>query len=359
MDLFSPYRLGRFEVKNRIVMAPMTRSRAVDNVPNELMREYYAERASAGLIVTEGTAPSPNGLGYARIPGLFSETQIDGWRVVTDAVHREGGRLVAQLMHTGRIGHPLNMPEGARVLGPSAVRAGGEIYTDRAGRQAHPEPAPMTPADIRVARSEFVNAAKKAIEAGFDGIELHGANGYLLEQFLHPHTNRRTDVYGGNLENRSRFVVEVAEAASQVIGNDRVGIRLSPYGTLGDLPPHDEVEAQYAALGRALRGLLYIHLVGSADERFPGTAREVRRAYGGPIILNGGFDAERAGRALDGGGADLVSFGRPFVANPDLPLRFKLGAPLASADPATFFTAGREGYLDYPPMEMPLAAAGE
>lgn len=349
MKLYSPLRLGRLELANRIVMAPMTRSRAVGGVPNGLMRDYYGQRATAGLIVTEGIAPSPNALGYARIPGLFSAAQTDGWRDVTQRVHAAGGHMIAQLMHTGRIAHARNLPPGARVLAPSAVGAAGMMYTDEAGPQPMPVPDAMNDADLRDARGELVRAAQHAADAGFDGIELHGANGYLLEQFLHPHTNRRGDAYGGSVENRARFVVEVAEACAAALGPDRVAIRLSPFNTFNDLPSHDEVEAQYTTLARALRGLLYVHLVKNPNDGFPGTAAAIRQAFGGPIMLNGGFDAERAEAAIAAGQADLVSFGRPFIANPDLVDRMKTGAPLAAPDPSTFYTPGARGYVDYAP----------
>ncbi len=348
MDLFSPYRLGSLELKNRVVMAPMTRSRAIGSVPNDLMRDYYVQRASAGLTITEGTAPAPNALGYARIPGLFSTEQTAGWRVVTDAVHAAGGRIVAQLMHVGRVAHPLNLPPGARIVAPSAVRAEGSMWTDQEGPQPHPEPVAMNEDDLADARGAFVLAAKNAVAAGFDGVELHGANGYLLEQFLHPHANRRTDAYGGSVDARARYVVEVAAAAADAIGAERVGIRLSPYNTFNDLPPHAEVHAQYEALARALRGLLYVHVVASQNDAFSATLDSIRGAFGGPVILNGGFDAERAKAALAGGRADLISFGRPFIANPDLVERMRRGVELATPQPQTFYTPGREGYVDYP-----------
>jgi N-ethylmaleimide reductase len=347
MKRYSPLRLGRLELPNRIVMAPMTRSRAVGGVPNTLMRDYYGQRASAGLIVTEGTAPSPNALGYARIPGLFSAAQIEGWRAVTQHVHAAGGRIIAQLMHTGRITHARNLPPGARTVAPSAVGAAGTMFTDEAGLQPMPVPEAMSDSDVRDARNEFVTAAKNAVDAGFDGIELHAANGYLLEQFLHPHTNRREDPYGGSVENRARFVVEVAEACAAALGPDRVAIRLSPFSTFNDLPVHGEVEAQYTTLARRLRGLLYVHLVRNPNEGFPNTAAAIRDAFGGPIMLNGGFDAEHAEAAIAAGQADLVSFGRPFIANPDLVHRMKVRAPLATPDPSTFYTPGERGYLDY------------
>ena len=348
MDLHSPFRLGHLQLPNRIVMAPMTRSRALGGVPNDLMRAYYAQRASAGLIVTEGVSPSPDGLGYARIPGLFSAEQVRGWRTVTDGVHAAGGRIVAQLMATGRMAHPLNLPAGARVVAPSAVRAEGLMYTDAEGPQPMPVPEAMTETDVRRAREEFVRAARNAIEAGFDGIELHAANGYLLEQFLHPHTNRRGDGYGGSVERRARFVVEVAQASAAAIGGERVGIRLSPFSTLHDLPEHDEVGAQYETLARGLRGLLYVHLLTHGHEGYGGTAHAIRRAFGGPVILNGGFDGARADAELSAGRAELISFGRPFIANPDLVERLRHGAPLAPPRPETFYTPGPEGYVDYP-----------
>jgi len=347
MDLFTPYRLGSLELPNRIVMAPMTRSRAIGAVPNELMRTYYAQRAAAGLIITEGVAPSPNGLGYARIPGLYADAQVAGWRAVTDAVHAAGGRILAQLMHTGRIAHPHNLPAGARAIAPSAVAAAGTMWTDQAGAQPMPAPAPMTADDLRATRAEFVQAARNAIAAGFDGVELHGANGYLLEQFLHPHSNRRTDGYGGDVDGRARFVIEVVEATASAIGADRLAIRLSPHNTFNDLPAHDEVEAQYAALARGLRGLLYVHVVVNAHPGFAATLGAMRAGFGGPLILNGGFDAARAGAALAAGDADLISFGRPFIANPDLVERLRRGVALAVPEPATFYTPGPEGYVDY------------
>jgi N-ethylmaleimide reductase len=348
MDLFTPFRLGRLALPNRVVMAPMTRSRALGGVPNELMRDYYVQRAEAGLIVTEGTAPSPNALGYPRIPGLFSAEQIAGWRLVTDAVHAAGGRIVAQLMHVGRIAHPHNLPAGARVVAPSAVTATGTLWTDQAGLQPFATPEAMSAADLVAAREEIVQAARHAIAAGFDGIELHGANGYLLEQFLHPQTNQRDDEYGGSVSRRARFVVEVAHAAAEAIGGDRVGLRLSPYSTFNDLALHDEIDAQYTTLAGELRGLLYLHLVQSPHSGFGDTAARIRTAFGGPVILNGGFDRERAEAALTDGRADLVSFGRPFVSNPDLVSRLARRATIATPDPGTFYTPGPVGYTDYP-----------
>ncbi|PCC74924.1 N-ethylmaleimide reductase [Nannocystis exedens] len=348
MDLFARYRLGPLDLANRIVMAPMTRSRAIGALANELMRTYYAQRASAGLIITEGIAPVADGLGYARIPGLFTPAQVDAWRPVTDAVHARGGKILAQLMHVGRIAHPLNLPPGARILAPSAVAAAGVLWTDEQGPQPFPAPAAMTLGDLDEARRGFARAARDALAAGFDGVELHGANGYLLEQFLHPHTNRRGDDYGGGAAARARFVVEVAREAADAVGADRVGVRLSPYNAFNDMPAHDGVHEQYDLLADRLRGLLYLHLVQNPHPEFARTAAAIRQRFAGPLVLNGGFDREGAEAALTGGRADLIAFGRPFIANPDLVDRLRTGAALAVPDPQTFYTPEARGYIDYP-----------
>jgi N-ethylmaleimide reductase len=355
MKLFTAFKLGPLDLPNHVVMAPMTRSRAIGGVPNPLVRDYYTQRAAAGLIITEGTAPSPNGLGYARIPGLYSRAQVDAWRDVTSSVHSAGGRIVAQLMHTGRVAHPRNLPPGARVLAPSAVPAEEAMWTDDAGKLPLPVPEAMNEADIGEARAEFARAALNAMEAGFDAVELHAANGYLLEQFLHPHTNLRDDDYGGSVARRNRFLVEVAGDASAAIGRDRVGVRLSPFSTFNDLRLHGEIEEQYTTLARALRGMLYLHIVSNSDPAFARTAAAMREAFEGPVILNGGLDAARAEKAIGEGRADLVSFGRPFIANPDLVDRLRRGAPLATPDSTTFYTPGPLGYVDY----SPLRASGD
>jgi len=344
MSLLSPYQLGRLTLRNRVVMAPMTRSRALGNLANPLMARYYEQRAAAGLIVTEGIAPSPNALGYARIPGLFSAAQVESFRPVTAAVHARGGRIFAQLMHTGRIAHVQNMPAGARVLAPSALQAAGLMYTDALGPQPMAAPEAMTAADIAEAQREFADAAQRAIDAGFDGVELHAANGYLLEQFLHPHTNRRTDAYGTE---RQRFLLETVAATTDQIGAERVGVRISPYNTFNDLAPREDVQEEYADLARSLRGLAYLHVLQNEHPRFPATARALREAFGGTLLLNGGFDRASAEAALTSGQADLISFGRPFIANPDLVRRFEIDAKLAEPDPQTFYTPGPEGYVDY------------
>ncbi len=352
--LFSKYKLGSVELQNRLVMSPLTRNRAINNIPNALMMLYYQQRASAGLIVTEGTSPSPNGLGYPRIPGIFSEAQVKGWRPITAAVHKGGAKFFMQLMHTGRITHPLNLPVGARTVAPSAVAAAGEMYTDAEGMRPHPVPEAMTEADIKVAIGEYVQAARNAVQAGFDGIELHSANGYLLEQFIRPNSNQRRDGYGGSIENRARFVLEVAEAVISAIGKDKVGIRLSPYGVFNDMPLYDAMEADYTYLAQQLnaRGLVYVHLVDHSSQgapTVPASIKEIfRTQFRGTLILSGGYDAARAESDLASGKADLVAVGRPFLANPDLPARWKTNAPLNVPDHNTFYTPGEKGYTDYP-----------
>lgn len=352
--LFSQATLGSLALQNRLVMAPLTRNRAIGNVPNDLMVEYYSQRAAAGLIISEGTSPSPNGLGYPRIPGIFSPEQIAGWKRVTDAVHRKGARMFIQFMHCGRISHPLNLPAGARVLGPSVVAAKGDMYTDAEGMKANATPQAMTEADIKATIEEYAQAAKNAMTAGFDGVELHGANGYLLEQFIRPNSNQRTDRYGGPIENRARFVLEVAEATIKAIGKDRVGIRLSPFGIFNDMPLYDDMTADYTYLIRELntRGLVYLHLVDHSAMGAPEVPKSIkamaRSAFNGKLILSGGYDATRAEADLAAGKCDLIAVGRPFLANPDLVTRWQTGATLNAPDMSTFYTPGPKGYVDYP-----------
>ena len=355
MSLLSPYSLGPVRLASRIVMAPMTRSRAVaGNVPSPLAVTYYTQRASAGLIVTEGTSPSPNGTGYPRIPGIWSDRQVAGWRIVADAVHARGGRIFVQLMHTGRVGHPLNLPAGAEVLAPSAVAAPGEMYTDAKGMQPHPVPRAMTDAEVRHAIEEHVAAARNAVAAGLDGVELHGANGYLLEQFLSPDTNRRTDAWGGSVEKRLAFVVEVARQVAAAIGGARVGIRLSPHGVNAGMVAYPEIDETYRKLVTALvaTGVEYVHLVDHSAMGAPVVPAELklalRKAWPRTFILAGGFDRASAEAALRERRADLVAFGRPFLANPDLVARLQSGLPLNAPDFATFYTPGPKGYTDYP-----------
>ncbi|MCB2147306.1 MAG: alkene reductase [Deltaproteobacteria bacterium] len=355
--LFSKTTLGPLSLQNHLVMAPMTRSRATGNIPNTLMAEYYAQRATAGLIITEGTSPSPNGLGYPRIPGIFSPAQVEGWKRITEAVHAKGAKIFVQLMHCGRIAHSLNLPAGARVLAPSAVAAAGEMFTDAEGMRPHPVPLAMTGADIRFTMEEFVQASKNAVKAGFDGIELHSANGYLLEQFIRPNTNRRTDRYGGTIENRARFMMVVAEAVMGAIGKERVGIRLSPFGVFNDMPLYDAMTADYTYLAEQLDacGLVYIHLVDHSAMGAPPVPDAIktafRKQFKGTLILSGGYDAGRAENDLSAGKCDLIAVGRPFLANPDLVERWKAGAAVNTPDMATFYTPGPHGYTDYPALK--------
>lgn len=352
--LFQPYASNDLHLQNRVVMAPLTRSRAERNVPNALMAEYYGQRAGAGLIVTEGTSPSPNGLGYPRIPGIFSAEQVAGWQLVTTAVHRGGACIFVQLMHTGRVGHRANLPPGAEVLGPTDGALPGDMYTDAQGMQPHTPPRAMTRADIDHARDEFVAAARNAVQAGFDGVELHAANGYLLEQFLNANVNTRGDGYGGSAEARNRFVLEVARAVVDAIGAHRVGIRVSPYGVFNATGAFDGVEPQYLQLAQALGALklAYLHLVDhqsmGAPEVPAAFKRQLRQAFGGTFIASGGYDRARAERALADDAGDLVAFGRAWLANPDLIERLRAGAPLNAPDPSTFYTPGPKGYTDYP-----------
>lgn len=351
--LFTPTQLGSLSLKNHIVMAPLTRSRAIGNMPNALMVQYYRQRAQAGLIITEGTSPSPNGLGYARIPGLFNEAHAQEWRHVTDGVHQAGGRIFVQLMHTGRVTHPANLPPGARILAPSAVALPGDMWTDAHGMQPHPVPQAMSEADIAESIAEYADSARLAMQAGFDGVELHAANGYLIDQFLNTAANRREDRWGGSVENRIRFAVEVAKETVAAIGAERVGMRISPYGVFNAMAPDAEMDALYLGLIEALNalGLLYIHIVDhsamGAPEVSPALKADIRAAFKGQYILSGGYERARADADLEAQRGDLVAFGRPFISNPDLVSKLKSGRELAVPDASTFYTPGEKGYTDY------------
>lgn len=354
--LFENYKLGNINLSNRMVMAPMTRSRAIGNIPNDLMAEYYAQRAGAGLIVTEGTSPSPNGLGYSRIPGIFSAEQIEGWKKTTKAVHENGGKIFIQFMHTGRVAHEINLAEDAKVVGPSKIAAAGEMWTDEQGMLPHTEPHALTTEEVKATIQEYVQAAKNAIEAGFDGVELHSANGYLIEQFLNAKLNDRTDEYGGSIENRSRFLVEIAEQTIAAIGKEKVGVRFSPFSGFNDIPAYDnqEVHDTYVYLAKKMNdlGLVYIHLLDhspSGKDLVPQKLRqEIRAAYKGTIIWCGSYTKDNANVALESGEADLIAFGKPFLANPDLVERFKADTALNQPDFDTLYTPGEKGYTDYP-----------
>lgn len=349
--LFTPFEKGSLKLKNHLVMAPMTRSRAIDNLPNELMATYYAQRSGAGLIVTEGTSPSPEGLGYPRIPGIYSEAQVAGWKNVTDAVHRNGSKIFLQLMHTGRIAHVANLPDGIQSVGPSDIKAAGEIFTDSLGMQEHAVPVALSIEGISRVIADFVHASKNAMLAGFDGVELHGANGYLLEQFLNPNVNNRTDQYGGNMINRSRLIVEITEAIASAIGPDRIGIRFSPFSQLGDQQTYDtdEVHQTYTHLASELDkiGIAYIHL--SMNPEIPEkTYKAIRTVFNNTIIYCNGLTPESAEEMLKNNSADLVAFGRGFLANPDFVSRIEKSVPLNDVDFNTLYAPGEQGYTDYP-----------
>jgi N-ethylmaleimide reductase len=353
--LFETFSHRSLQLANRMVMAPLTRSRATpEHTPNELMATYYGQRATAGLIITEGTSPSPNGLGYPRIPGLFDNAQMNAWKASTVAVHAKGGKIFLQLMHCGRVAHVENLPTGAEVLGPDAAVCPGEMYTDALGMRPHSTPRKMTEVDIAQVVKEYVTSAKLALEAGFDGVEIHGANGYLIEQFLNPLINLRTDDYGGSIEGRNRLALEIVRATVAAIGSDRVGIRLSPYGVFNGTGAFPDVETQYLALARALSSdeLLYIHLVDHSSMGAPTVPvnfkLKLRASFDGLFILSGGFAQKSAEQALLDKSGDLVAFGRPFLANPDLVARMQQDAALNTPDEATFYVPGAKGYTDYP-----------
>lgn len=353
-NLHTEYTLGRLRLPNRLVMAPMTRNRAVaGNVPGELIATYYEQRASAGLIVTEATQVAPEGIGYPSTPGIHTRDQVAGWRRVTDRVHGAGGRIFLQLWHVGRISHPLFQPGGTLPVAPSAIAPAGSTYTPE-GSKPFVTPRALRTEEIPRIVEQFRQGARHALEAGFDGVELHAANGYLPDQFLRDGTNRRKDAYGGSVENRSRFLLEIVRELVAVWGADRVGVRLSPSGTFNDMRDSDPL----ATFGHAVRqldrlGIVYLHLVegNEADLRHGATivpTEDLRALFRRTLIVNGNYDAERAKETLEDGPADLVSFGRLFLANPDLPRRLRERAPLNAPDPATFYGGGARGYTDYP-----------
>ncbi|WP_345951572.1 alkene reductase [Mucilaginibacter sp. PAMB04274] len=348
--LFKPYNKGPLQLKNHVVMAPMTRSRAINNIPNQLMATYYQQRSGAGLIVTEGTSPSPEGLGYPRIPGIFNDAQVEGWKLVTEAVHEGGSKIFLQLMHTGRIAHSSNLPEGYHVVGLSTVKATGEIYTDT-GMLEYSAPTALDKEGIDRIVNDHVKAAENAIAAGFDGVELHGAHGYLLEQSLNPHINNRTDNYSGSTENRSRLTLEIVQKIVASIGADKVGLRISPFLTSNDMPAYEEAEVHetYVHLARKVNqlGIAYLHI--SNNPGIPEkTHQDIRKSFANTIIYCNGFTAETAEAKLQEESADLVAFGRSFLANPDFMRRIEKNAPLNEPDYNTLYTPGEEGYTDYP-----------
>jgi len=347
--LFDPVSLGRIPLRNRIAMAPMTRSRAGTNdEPTPLVVEYYRQRASAGLVITEGIYPSFDGKGYCRTPGLVTNEQVAGWRRVCDAVHGEGGRIVAQIMHCGRVCHRDNKPANAETVAPSAIRAAGEMFTDSAGMQPFDVPRALRTDEIPGVVAEFARATERAYEAGFDGVELHCTSGYLPAQFLSTGTNARSDAYGGSLAGRIRFPVEVLRAMAAIDGADRVGFRICPGNPFNDLRDDDPEETFRALLG-AVRdlGLAYCHVIRLHDAPLDNIAL-ARACFDGPLVVNDSFKLEEAQSTVGEGKAAVVSFGRAFLANPDLVERFRTGAALARFDPKRLYTPGPEGYTDYP-----------
>lgn len=360
--LFKPYDLAGTALANRVVMAPMTRARALNDVPDEHTVVYYAQRASAGLIISEGIPISREGCGYLFNPGLYSDEQTQGWRRVTDAVHEKGGRIFAQLWHVGRVSHVSLQPDGVPPVSSVAIVAANSnayawVEKGQPGPVQASTPRALSMTDVHRVTADFVAAARRAIDAGFDGIELHGANGYLFEQFLNGALNTREDAYGGSIANRQRFLLETLDALAAAIGSARVGVRLSPFGRLFDMQPYAEESATWLSLASALneRKLAYVHLSDQLTigaEAIPaGFASHFRQAYKGTLIAAGGFNRELAEAVLQAGDLDLVAFGRPFIANPDLVERMQNGWPLAEGDRATFYGVNgspTQGYTDYP-----------
>jgi 2,4-dienoyl-CoA reductase-like NADH-dependent reductase (Old Yellow Enzyme family) len=357
-QLFESVRLGELELSNRIVMAPLTRCRATGGrVPNDLMREYYVQRASAGLILTEATSVTPMGVGYPNTPGIWSREQVAGWKKITEAVHEAGGRIMLQLWHVGRISHPVYL-DGALPVAPSAIAATGHVSLVRP-KQPFPTPRALERHEIPQVIEAYHQGAQNALDAGFDGVEVHGANGYLPDQFLRDGTNQRTDDYGGSLENRARFLLEVTDAAIEVWGAGRVGVHLSPRN--GVHGAHDSDVARtygYVAEQLGQRGIAFLFTRESVDggERHSPT---MKQAFGGPMIANEEFSSDHAEAVLESGEADAIAWGKLFIANPDLPRRLQLGAPLNEPDPSTFYAPGPRGYTDYPTLDETLPSDPE
>jgi len=355
-SLFDSVRVGALALPNRIVMAPLTRNRAAEgNVPTEMMAAYYAQRASAGLIISEATQIRPDGQGYLDTPGVHSPEQIAGWRKVTDAVHAAGGRIVCQLWHVGRISHT-SLLGGAQPVAPSAVRANSQTYL-KGGFGPVSEPRALSVEEIAQVVKDYGTAAKNAIEAGFDGVEIHGANGYLIDQFLRDGANKRTDEYGGSIENRVRFLREVIASVVGAVGAERTGIRLSPVTPVNDLVDSDPQPLFERAVDEVERGkLAFMHVIegatrGPRDHAPDFDFEALRKRYSGTYVANNGYTPELARQRVAAGKTDLVAFGRLYIANPDLVERLKAGAPLNEPDEKTFYGGGAEGYLDYPTLD--------
>ncbi|TKT70435.1 alkene reductase [Afipia massiliensis] len=359
--LFDPYKLGAVTLTNRTVMAPLTRNRAVAGfVPNPLAIEYYGQRASAGLLITEASQVSQQGQGYQDTPGIYSKEQVAGWRKVTDRVHERGGHIYIQLWHVGRISHTTLQANGSAPVAPSAVRAKGKTFVGGTFADVS-EPRALELSEIPGIIENFKRASANALEAGFDGVEIHGANGYLLDQFAKDGANKRTDAYGGSIENRARLMLEVSQAVASEAGADRTGIRISPVTPANDIsdsnpqPLFDHIVDQLNALK-----LGYIHVIegatGGPRDIAPFDYDSLRKRFSGAYIANNGYDFKLATEVLEKNKADLIAFGKPFISNPDLVERLKLGAPLNDFDKATFYGGGAKGYTDYPVLGRQAAA---
>lgn len=348
--LFTPVQLGKLALQNRVVMAPMTRNRAeVDGTPTDIMAEHYGQRGDAGLIVAEGAWPEVTGQAYCRQPGIETAEHVRGWRKVTDAVHARGGSIVLQIMHSGRIGSSHIKPAGVRSVSASAIQAQGKIWTDAEGMQDFDVPQALTTEEVRQAIAEHAAAAKRAVDAGFDGVELHGTSGYLSLQFLHSSTNQRTDEYGGNAASRARFAMECLGAMGEAIGVDRVGLRLNPGNTFNDTSDENSAATHAELMRQASRlGIAYLHVMRSVFDPSIDAFKLARENFGENLILNDGFDAQSAEAALQAGAGKAVSFARHFIANPDLVHRLRNGLPLARFERKTLYSPGPEGYSDYP-----------
>jgi len=349
-NLFSPIHIGQLELSNRIAMAPMTRNRCPESIPTELTAEYYAQRASAGLLITEGAQISGQAIGYPATPGIHNEAQIEGWRKVTDAVHAKGGRIFCQLWHCGRISHP-DYHQGELPVAPSAIKADGQAFTYE-GLKDFVTPRALALDEIPGIIEQYRHAAACAIKAGFDGVEIHSANGYLLDQFLRDSTNHRTDAYGGSIENRVRLLQEVTAAVIAEIGADKVGVRISPVNAFNDISDSaPQALFNHVADMLSSLGAVYLHAVEVSMAGEPDTSvdmTEIRRHFSGIYIANGGYDKARGNQAIADGSTDLVAYGIPYLANPDLPERLQQDAPLNEADQATFYGGDAHGYTDYP-----------
>lgn len=347
--LFTPVKLGEIALQNRVVMAPMTRNRAAeDGVPTELMAEHYGQRGDAGLIVAEGSWPEVTGQAYCRQPGIETAEHVRGWRRVTDAVHARGGSIVLQIMHSGRIGSHHIKPRGVRSVSASAIQAQGQIWTEAAGMQDFDVPQALTTQEVRQAIAEHAAAARRAVDAGFDGVELHGTSGYLCMQFMSSGVNRRGDEYGGNAANRVRFAAECLAAMGDAIGAERVGLRLNPGNTYNDTSDENSAATHAELMRQAARqGIAYLHVMRAVSDPGIDAFKLARENFGANLILNDGFDAQSAEAALQAGDGQAISFARHFIANPDLVRRMRLGLPLSTFDRKTLYTEGAEGYNDY------------